>query len=73
MSEINQQTPALEQAAEDFTAFALKTAENLFNYLSSFARNVPGSSEQVVALTTVQNWYQTYLRKLQLNPSFWKS
>ena len=72
MSEINQQTPALEPSGEDFAAFVLKTAENAFNYVSSFAKVVPGVSEQLVPLSSVQSWYQTYLRKLQLNPDFWK-
>ena len=73
LAEINQQTPAVGQSAEDFAAFALKTAESLFNYLSSFAKYLPGTADQVVPLTAVQNWYQTYLRRLQMNPDFWKS
>ena len=73
MSEINQQTPVLEPAAEDFAAFAHKTAENLFNYISSFSRYIPGTTEQVVPLNSVQNWYQTYMRKIEMNPNFWKS
>jgi hypothetical protein len=73
MSEINQQTPALGPSAEDFAAFALKTAENLFNYVSSFSRYIPGTSEQIVPLNSVQNWYQNYLRKIEINPNFWKS
>lgn len=35
--------------------------ENLFNYISSFSRNVLG--EEIVPLKCVQEWYQGFLRK----------
>lgn len=40
--------------------------ENLFNYVSSFARSILG--EEVVPLKSIQEWYQGFLRK---DPSRW--
>lgn len=54
LEQINQQTPSLGPPAENFAAFTLKTAENLFNYVSSFAKTFPGSNEAIVPLSTIQ-------------------
>lgn len=73
LTQINQQTPSSNQMVENFTTFTMKTAENLFNYVSSFAKIIPGTNEQVVPLRAIQSWYANYSRKLEINPNFWRS
>jgi hypothetical protein len=73
LTEINQQTPSSNQMAENFTTFTMKTAENLFNYVSSFAKIIPETNEQVVPLMSIQSWYTNYTRKLEMNPNFWRN
>lgn len=57
--------------------FGQKMLENFFNYASSFATTqsqmVANPSENFVPLSTLQNWYVNFERRLQQNPSFWKS
>jgi len=73
LSEINQQTPPSNCLAENFSIFTLKTAENIFNYASSFAKSIPGFGDQLVPLSVIQAWYTTYKKKLEINPDFWRS
>lgn len=74
LSQISQMTPAVSSTFNDnFAAFTTRTAEHLFNFVSSFAKTLPGTTEQVVPLLAIQQWYQNYSRKLELNPGFWKS
>jgi hypothetical protein len=75
LAQLNQLTPAVPTTCDNntFASFAIKTAENLFNYVSSFSQSLPGINYQVVPLSTVQQWYQNYLRKLEANPDFWKT
>lgn len=54
LEQINQQTPSIGPSVENFAAYTLKTAENLFNYVSSFAKVIPGSNESVVPLSSIQ-------------------
>lgn len=73
LDQLDQLTPAIVANEDNFATFTIKTAESLFNYASSFAQCLPGSSSQVVPLSTVQQWYQNYTRKLERNPNFWRS
>ncbi|RWS16355.1 protein OPI10-like protein [Dinothrombium tinctorium] len=58
---------------DSYALFATKTAENLFNYVVSFAQSiVPNSDEQFIPLSCVRQWYENFLRKLQFDPDFWK-
>ena len=54
IEQTNQKTPAIGPSIENFASFTLKTAENLFNYASSFAKTLPGTSESLVPLSTIQ-------------------
>lgn len=54
LDQINQQTPSIGPAMENFAAFTLKTAENLVNYVTSFAKNIPGTAEAVVPVSAIQ-------------------
>jgi hypothetical protein len=56
-----------------YTHFIIKTAEHLFNYVASFSRQLPDlGAEQFVPLSSIHAWYNSYLRRLQYNPNFWK-
>ncbi|BHF60766.1 hypothetical protein SprV_0100373200 [Sparganum proliferum] len=77
LSELVNQTPAVnnvgnqdgKEGAMRFTQFA---AENLYNFASGCAVEIPGSSQPIVPLSTIQQWYEATQRKLLLNPDFWK-
>merc|ERR1719193_2255811 len=77
---IEGQTPAGQTEANNvstFMEFSQKMLENLFNYASSFAvspadmRQKPG--ECYVPLSSLQQWYTNFERRLQQNPNFWKN
>jgi len=62
-----------------FEQFTNKTAENLFNYCSSFANNAmyfasngATSNQQFVPMATINEWYQRFMRNLKQNPNFWR-
>ena len=80
IDQIAQQTPASNTQVsnvDSFTEFSQKMLENFFNYSSSFAVNPMHSPinpmENYVPLAVVQNWYESFLRRLQANPNFWKT
>lgn len=66
-----------QQSAVSCMQFGQKMLENFFNYASSFATTQsqmqPNPSESFVPLSTLQNWYVNFERRLQQNPNFWKS
>ncbi|VDD83902.1 unnamed protein product [Mesocestoides corti] len=77
MADLLGQTPAVGSATDlvkvddnmKFTQFA---AQNLFNFAAGCAREVPGTSEAYVPLSSIQRWFETIQRKLSLDPNFWK-
>ena len=59
---------------ESFVEFSTKMVEHLFNYVSSFSVEIPGGdSGGYVPLSSLQRWYDTFRRRLQQNPNFWRS
>ncbi|XP_014211680.1 protein OPI10 homolog [Copidosoma floridanum] len=60
-----------------FMEFAQKTILNFLNYISSFsvtqAQMTPNPTENFVPLSSIQSWYETFQRRLQQNPNFWKA
>lgn len=62
-----------------FEQFATKMAENLFNYCSSFSSTLkilatnPGANpnQQLVPLTSINDWYNRFIRNFKQNPNFW--
>ncbi|CAG5104338.1 Similar to AAEL010953: Protein OPI10 homolog (Aedes aegypti) [Cotesia congregata] len=61
---------------ESHVKFAQKMIINFMNYVSSFSvtqsQMTPNPSENFVPLSSVQGWYETFERRLQQNPNFWK-
>lgn len=60
-----------------YLSFTQKMLESFINYVSSFAitqsQMMPNPNENYVPLSTLQNWYTTFERRLSNNPNFWKS
>ena len=80
LSEIAQQTPSADTQAstvDSFTEFTQKMLENFFNYASSFAINPSlaplNPAESYIPASVLQQWYATFQRRLQSNPTFWKA
>ncbi|OWF54945.1 protein Hikeshi-like isoform X2 [Mizuhopecten yessoensis] len=80
LSQLSQLTPVAQakpSSVEPFVEFSQKMLENFFNYASSFglmqAQMTPNPSETYVPLSTLQSWFQTFQRRLQQNPYFWRS
>ncbi|KAK3101071.1 hypothetical protein FSP39_000736 [Pinctada imbricata] len=80
LTTLSQQTPVTSahvSKIDSFVEFSQKMLENFFNYASSFgisqSQMTPNPSETFVPLSTLQNWFQTFERRLQQNPYFWKT
>ena len=68
-------TPAISTNANSlnsFVEYTQKMLENFYNYSASFAKD-GGDGNQYVPLQTLQNWYENFKRRIQINPNFWKS
>ncbi|KAH0953483.1 hypothetical protein HN011_009546 [Eciton burchellii] len=78
LATIEQQAAAVTVAATNFfTDFVQKMMTNFVNYVSSFtvtqAQMTANPTENYVPLSTLQNWYNVFERRLQQNPNFWKT
>ena len=83
LDQIAQQTPASNTQAstvDSFTEFSQKMLQSFFNYASSFAvtplmmSQMPiNPMENYVPLNSVQNWYDSFVRRMQADPSYWKN
>ena len=66
-----------EATSNSFLEFVQKMLTSFLNYVSSFsvtqAQMTPNPSENFVPLSTIQGWYETFERRLQQNPNFWKT
>lgn len=62
--------------AETTYIFGKKMLENFVNFSSSFsvrqAEMLPNPSEIYVPLSTLNNWFTNFERRLEQNPNFWK-
>lgn len=65
------------EGPEQYESFAQKMLENFMNYALSYsvsqANMVPDPTATYVPLSTVQNWYTNFERRLKQNPNFWKT
>lgn len=66
-----------EATSNSFLEFVQKMLTSFLNYVSSFtvtqAQMTPNPTENYVPLSTIQGWYETFERRLQQNPNFWKA
>lgn len=72
------QTPAtntIPTTADSFTEYSQRMLENFINYASSFSIGSAQmmSTESYVPMRVLQSWYETFQRRLQQNPLFWKN
>ena len=75
LNTIDALTPATSTAANvlnELVDYAQKMLENFYNFSASFAKD-GGDGQQYVPLTTLQQWYQNFKRRLEMNPNFWKN
>ena len=60
-----------------FMEFAQRVVQNLFDYVASFAvtqsQMTANPNESYIPMSAVRGWYNNFLRKLELNPQFWRS
>jgi len=60
-----------------FVDFVQKMLTSFVNYVTSFTvtqtQMTPNPTENFVPLSTLHSWYETFERRLQQNPNFWKS
>lgn len=75
---IEQQVATLAvTTTNSFVEFVQKMLTSFLNYVTSFsvtqAQMTPNPRENFVPLSTLQGWYETFERRLQQNPNFWKS
>ncbi|XP_076232163.1 protein OPI10 homolog [Calliopsis andreniformis] len=72
-----QATTLAETQSNSFLEFVQKMLSSFLNYISSFsvtqAQMTPNPTENFVPLSTIQGWYETFERRLQQNPNFWKA
>lgn len=80
LTQLAQQTPdtfANTSTVEPFIEFSTKMVESLFNYAASFgqtqAQMTPNPTETYVPLSTLQQWYTNFQRRLEQNLYFWRS
>ncbi|XP_034184801.1 protein OPI10 homolog [Osmia lignaria lignaria] len=66
-----------EATSNSFLEFVQKMLTSFLNYVTSFsvtqAQMAPNPNENYVPLSTIQGWYETFERRLQQNPNFWKA
>ncbi|XP_024939285.1 protein OPI10 homolog isoform X2 [Cephus cinctus] len=78
LSVIEQQVSVITlTTTNSFLEFSQKMLTNFLNFVSSFSvtqqQMTPNPTENFVPLSTVQTWYETFQRRLQQNPNFWKA
>ena len=81
LAQISEKTPATisekPSTSTTFVEFTQKMLTNVFNYCSSFARKqcemTPEPSESFVPMSSLQKWYETFQRRIAMDPNFWKN
>lgn len=72
----NMQDHRIEES-NAYVTFAQKMLSNFMNYVLSFSvtqsQMVIDPSVTYVPMTTIQNWYTNFERRLTQNPNFWKT
>ncbi|XP_057298267.1 protein Hikeshi-like [Hydractinia symbiolongicarpus] len=80
MAEVAGKTPVVNSDAStvnSFVEFTQKMLTHVFNFCSSFAQTQVEMSMQpnevFVPLSALQKWYETFQRKMTMDPTFWKN
>ncbi|XP_074660260.1 protein Hikeshi-like [Tubulanus polymorphus] len=80
LAQLAQQTPVANASVSNvsaFVEFTQKMLENFVNFATSFAvtqsQMIPQPTETYVPLSTLQKWFETFQRKLQMDPYFWRN
>lgn len=80
LNQVHEQISILESSKANPTQvahFSQKMLESFVNYAGSFAiqqaQMEPNPTENYVPLSVVRTWYENFLKKLALNPNFWKT
>jgi protein Hikeshi len=73
---LNQTSQTQTNEAETSYVFGKKMLESFMNFASSFtirqSEMQPNPSETYVPVSTLNNWFTNFERRLQQNPNFWK-
>lgn len=81
VSQVHEQMAILESSKmmepTQVANYCQKMLESFFNFAGSFAvqqsQMVPNPTESYVPLSAVRTWYDNFLKKLTLNPNFWRT
>jgi len=80
LSQIASQSPNVVTEPSNtsmFMEFAQRVIQNLFDYAASFAvtqaQMTANPNESYVPMSALRSWYNNFLRKLELNPQFWRN
>jgi hypothetical protein len=65
-------TSTATNGVDSYLNFAQKMLEHFYNYSASFAKD-GGDGQQYVSLMTLQNWFESFKRRLEINPNFWRN
>lgn len=76
-----QKTPSTLSAdpstVNSLVEFTQKMLSNVYNYCSSYAKKqvemTPDLSETFIPMSAFQKWYETFQRRMTLDPNFWKA
>ena len=78
-AELIQKTPVGNtevSTLSSYVEFTQKMLTNVFNYCASFAltqaQMSPQPNENFVPLSALKKWYETFQRRMTMNPNFWK-
>lgn len=79
VTELSQKTPIQQSAAStvsSFVEFTQKMLSHVFNYCTSFAvaqsDMQPQPNETFIPMSSLKKWYDTFQRRMTLDPNFWK-
>lgn len=79
VAELSQKTPIQHTEAStvsSFVEFTQKMLSHVFNYCSSFAVSqsemTPQPNENFVPMSSLKKWYETFQRRMTMDPNFWK-
>ncbi|XP_061675291.1 protein Hikeshi [Syngnathoides biaculeatus] len=80
LEQLAQQTPvsgAAATTADTLRLFTQKMLDSLYNFASSFAvtqaQMAPDPSETFVPSSCIVKWYDSFQRRMNQNPNFWKN